>query len=801
MGARWKLLILFFILNSLLFAQNIPYPQSSRFDSVIWHWNTYKYLADGSDLWPTTWGYDDNIYTSWGDGGGFDGDDHLGRVSLGFGRIEDSPENFKGFNVWGGYRQENPVTFKGKCNAIISVDSILYALINTQTPQYPNAPDIKLAWSDNQGASWNLCDWVFAGTDSLLPISFINYGRNNNGCRDEYIYITYGKWISSTGVNAHCYLMRVHKSLILHKDKYEFLSGIDDHKNPLWSFNMKDSSPIFTDQNGVDGAELIYNQTLKLYILTVGHLSPGPDFISSTAKLGIFTSPEPWGPWSTVAYYSNWGNFGDIEESLGYHIPTKWISEDGKTFWMIFSSGSYLDRFNIISGRFVETVHDSLNDNTAPSAPYNLNLLNVNEHEISFSWLPSSDPESGISTYRIFKDTVLAAESDTTIFKDSLLIDDTNYTYQVSSVNGVGLESKKSDLFTVQTKSDTIPPQVQNVYFKDDSTKLYVEFSEKVDKTSVEDINNYRITGAIKIYSAELDLTNRKVALYTAPHEKLFSYWIKVKNIFDLARVPNKIKQSSFNYLYPRSSLLENLSVHSFSQYELIESYEKNESIYIDNNYMINSDDYPEIITNPWIRTAYNDRYISREDFLSFNLNLSSDIYILHDNRIEIKPGWLNKFYNTGISTTIGDNRFTFFRKYFEAGKVTFGGNVVEGENCDCGMYIVVIKPGFTTNIKNNSLTEKDFKLYQNYPNPFNPSTFITFSLPESGKVTIRIYNSLGEKIALLRDETLLAGNYKFQWNGKDNNGIILASGVYFCELILQGDKSYKSVNKMIIMK
>ena len=56
------------------------------------------------------------------------------------------------------------------------------------------------------------------------------------------------------------------------------------------------------------------------------------------SQLTIFEAPEPWGPWSLFYQNDNWGTYGDYQPAF----PTKWMSEDGKTMWMV-SSGSYDD--------------------------------------------------------------------------------------------------------------------------------------------------------------------------------------------------------------------------------------------------------------------------------------------------------------------------------------------------------------------------------------------------------------------------------------------------------------------------
>jgi hypothetical protein len=75
------------------------------------------------------------------------------------------------------------------------------------------------------------------------------------------------------------------------------------------------------------------------------------------------------------------------------------------------------------------------------------------------------------------------------------------------------------------------------------------------------------------------------------------------------------------------------------------------------------------------------------------------------------------------------------------------------------------------------------YELAQNYPNPFNPSTTIEFALPEQGSVRLAVYNVLGQKIRTLIDKTLPAGSYKIQWDGCDDSGKSVASGIYVYRL------------------
>ncbi len=87
-------------------------------------------------------------------------------------------------------------------------------------------------------------------------------------------------------------------------------------------------------------------------------------------------------------------------------------------------------------------------------------------------------------------------------------------------------------------------------------------------------------------------------------------------------------------------------------------------------------------------------------------------------------------------------------------------------------------------NKKLTVITPNDYKLKQNYPNPFNPSTNIEFFLPIKKKISLTIYNSVGQKVkSLINNETLLQGNYTKQWNGTNDAGVKVATGMYIYEL------------------
>ena len=89
--------------------------------------------------------------------------------------------------------------------------------------------------------------------------------------------------------------------------------------------------------------------------------------------------------------------------------------------------------------------------------------------------------------------------------------------------------------------------------------------------------------------------------------------------------------------------------------------------------------------------------------------------------------------------------------------------------------------------------TPTTFALEQNFPNPFNPSTKINFSLPVEGFVTLDVYNSIGQKVATLVNETKTAGTYAVNFNASD-----LTSGIYFYKI---SSGNFSETKKMILLK
>lgn len=95
------------------------------------------------------------------------------------------------------------------------------------------------------------------------------------------------------------------------------------------------------------------------------------------------------------------------------------------------------------------------------------------------------------------------------------------------------------------------------------------------------------------------------------------------------------------------------------------------------------------------------------------------------------------------------------------------------------------------------AMSEQDgaVSLQQNYPNPFNPETEISFELSNPSQVVVRIFNVLGQEVRTLSQEQYEAGSHTLRWDGQDNLGNPVASGVYLLRLEMEGFSVVKNMS------
>ena len=352
-------------------AQN-PYPPSSVIADVVLDWSSHQRYAQGSDNFQLTWADDDHQYGAWGDGGGFGGSNNDGRVGLGFARIEGGWASYKGFNVWGGKDPENSAQFTGKSWGTICVDGVLYSWV---TPDQPDTGDqrdhyryVELARSIDHGAHWTKAEWRWWREDNLIVPTFLVCGKDNAGARDDFVYAYFirpqdVKATQSTfGLNVHkpgaLFLTRVRRDRIFAgRDAYEWFTGISGGQ-PTWG-PLADKRPVFENPDGTGWCvSASYNPGLGCYLLATEHT------ISHSSVMSLFDAPEPWGPWTTIKYWTPNKKFGDVrpgstldwaDNVFFFSFAPKWFSADGRTFALVFTGGGggkNNDSLNTVRGTF-----------------------------------------------------------------------------------------------------------------------------------------------------------------------------------------------------------------------------------------------------------------------------------------------------------------------------------------------------------------------------------------------------------------------------------------------------------------
>jgi len=304
-----------------------PYPASSVIKGVEWApVETIVRRASGSDNWPITWADDDNQYTAYGDGWGFEPKTKE-KLSLGIAKITGSPPNFSGTNVRSETGERLGQGPNGaKASGMLMVDGVLYMLVR-------NTGNSQLAWSANHGKSWTWCGWKF--TESFGAPTFLNFGRNYAGATDKFVYIYSHDSESAYEPADRMVMARAAKNEIRNRGSYKFFKSINNSGQPVWTKNIAERGAVFINPGKCYRSGISYNAGLKRYLWC--QTIYGPDDMRSKGGIGIFDAPQPWGPWTTAYYTQDW----DVGPGETSSLPTKWISTDGRTCHLLFSGDDY----------------------------------------------------------------------------------------------------------------------------------------------------------------------------------------------------------------------------------------------------------------------------------------------------------------------------------------------------------------------------------------------------------------------------------------------------------------------------
>ena len=313
-----------------------PYPASPIIKGVEWaDAETIIRKAKGSDNWPITWADDDNLYTAYGDGWGFEPKTKK-KLSLGIVKVTGSPPDFRGINVRTGSGERTGQGAHGaKASGMLCVDGVLYMLVR-------NVGNSQMAWSRDHGRTWKWCDWKF--TVSFGYPTFLNFGKNYAWARDEFVYIYSPDGDSAYKPADMMVMARVAKDKIIEQGAYEYFKGLDEKNRPVWIKDIAERGAMFINPGKCYRSGISYNAGLKRYLWC--QTVYGEEDMRFKGGLGIFDGPEPWGPWTTIYYTEQW----DVGPGETSSFPTKWMSRDGKNCCLLFSGN---DSFSVRAVRFL----------------------------------------------------------------------------------------------------------------------------------------------------------------------------------------------------------------------------------------------------------------------------------------------------------------------------------------------------------------------------------------------------------------------------------------------------------------
>jgi hypothetical protein len=432
------------------------------------------------------------------------------------------------------------------------------------------------------------------------------------------------------------------------------------------------------------------------------------------------------------------------------------------------------------------------NDTTPPGLPGNLAGTPLSPWQVSLSWSAASDAESGIASYNVYRNGVKLGMVSAAAYSDNGLSEGTTYSYEVSAVNGWGLEGGKAGPVAVTTPADTVPPLLLSVVCAGDSTKVKAVFSEPLDPASAGNAGNYAISGGIQIGGVTLETDQKSVTLSTGAHAQGVSYTLTVNNVEDVSTRGNTVAantQMSYEYL-PK------LMVGLVAYYGVDDT----PSVVVD-GFMegaVQSNDRsgsqwtnvpPELEGQTYLLTARDDKNNALDEntvFYTVHVGSACDILALVDTQMGT-PSWISAdgWEDTGLTATGAGDTYGIFRKYIPA-----AGNVdlkrQKNGNCQGTGYVFMLPGTFGTLIQagKNAATGPAPDISA-FPNPFNPAVVISCGNRRGGIQTTKARNSwnTAPTLAIYDTHGRIVHRARLESDTYTWNASGLPSGLYYARL------------------
>ena len=315
-------------------------PRSTYIKNFQWTGERIPYPTEDvkGDTYPMTWGHNDEILTACGDplwGETVDG--------LDVERIDGGPTDYtiskiNHMNEYTGWGGNGP-----KPTGMICVDKVFYMafqnLLGSKKPPHnllsQHGSDAQIVFTTYPPMHWTpalrtMKEPMFAGHKFGGP-AFINFGKNNENARDEYVYaVSSDQWDNGSNLR----LGRVPMNKIMERGEWSFVSAFDAEGEPTWHRDLDEAIPVLSLAGSLGAPEMVYITAIKRYLLFTWRLRKDFSPTEGTDLL-VFESPEPWGPFSLVYHEEMWE--GQAFNPYCPRVPLKWMAADGLSGWVQFS--------------------------------------------------------------------------------------------------------------------------------------------------------------------------------------------------------------------------------------------------------------------------------------------------------------------------------------------------------------------------------------------------------------------------------------------------------------------------------
>jgi hypothetical protein len=343
--------------------------QSVRVSGLRRREETLLRLGGVGDNFHTTWGPDDRQYTTVDDGTGW----------------WDEPPYFFNTRLWaieGGPGDAVFADVPGYPELVHSVDSPGYYGFGTlavgeciyqflSTLEFDGEPDdllfigAKLIYSPDLGATWHnhggdpvrwetrkernaQTTFFYREPDNAFSvISLLQMGPGYSHNRDGYVYGYAGNGLLDGEIN-ELVMFRVPVGGVLERAAYEYFAGLRIDGDADWTSEIEDRGVVHRFPLGYATPHahtwvpsVVYIEPLEVYLMAnfgMAWLNQGESFAEHPSYLGFWTAPNPWGPWTQIHEETRWHPGGDADaRAYEAQIPPKWIAEDGRSFWLVWS--------------------------------------------------------------------------------------------------------------------------------------------------------------------------------------------------------------------------------------------------------------------------------------------------------------------------------------------------------------------------------------------------------------------------------------------------------------------------------